>query len=414
MTRLAGLRSRPVAILAAIAFANGVVAAVTFGAAAAGPLLRSTLEIGTGHLGVVLAAPGLGLMLGTFLWGELADRLDERRILIIAFLLFSAAAVVGAAAIDHRSTAGFTGSLVALGAFGSAAHSAGGRAITSAFPPDRIGLVLAIRHTAMPVGGAVGGVVLPTLARAHGFTAPMVGFAGFGVLVAAALAIALPRRTGIAARVRAAREHAHDALERLTVRAHSPLRDRGMWLLCIGGSSMAFVQLGAGAFLTTQLTDEAGLTITAAAATFTAMQLVGAVLRIALGVWSDRVASRVAMLRAIATVAFLVLVPMLVTLDGRIDGLLLVVALGVVTSCNGVAVAAASVLAPAGRTGATLGMQTTGNALAGTIAPVLLGTLLASLGWRAFDLCLLVVLAAGIVSLTLLDRTAHPSSVATA
>lgn len=384
---------RAAAVLAAVAFANLAVAVLHFGLAAAAPLLRTELGLGTAGIGLLLSAPPLGLMLGTFVWGELADRLSERRVLTAAFVGFTASCLGASLAAGPQSLPVFGTLLLAAGAFGSAAHSAGGRAISAVFPPERHGLVLAIRHTAIPLGGAAGGVLVPSVAATAGLGAAVRVVVVLGALAAAGVALVIPssRLAGAAPR---------------EVPGPSPVRHRPLWLLAIGASSLAFVQLGVGSFLTLHLVEEAGISLAAAAAVFAATQLLGAIGRVALGFWSDRVASRIGMLRAVAVVTALLVGASAASGTDRAEGALLAAALVVVTSCNGVVVAAAASLAPAGRTGATLGMQTTFNAAACTIAPIILGAVLAAVGWSGVQAVLLAALALSLGCLGRLTRIA--------
>ncbi len=374
-----------------------MVAALHFGLAAAAPLLRSDLDLDTATLGLLLATPPLGLMLGTFLWGELADRLDERHVLTTAFVGFTIATGLAAVAYHAGSTIWLGIALLASGAFGSAAHSAGGRAIAAAWPVERHGLVLSIRHTAIPIGGAIGGLLVPGLAQAHGFATAIGVMAVLGAFAAAGVWLAIP-----STRMIATAGHPVEA-------GGSPLRELRLWLLCVGCASLAFVQLGIGSFLTIQLVGEADLSITTATAIFTTSFLVAAAGRVVLGIWSDRLGNRLVVLRRVAIVTGLLLLPTLVGVSSRMDGALYVLALVVVTSCNGVAVAVASTLAPPGRTGATLGMQTTCNAAACTIAPVVLGAALEFGGWRTFEVVLLAVVVLSLTCLAALRRvTSRP------
>jgi sugar phosphate permease len=380
-------------VLASVAFANLVVAALHFGLAASAPLLRDELELDASQLGLLLAAPAVGLMLGTFMWGELADRFSERLILGGAFVGFAAACAVAARAFDDGAVA-FGASILVAGAFGSAAHSAGGRAISAAFPVERHGLVLSIRHTAIPLGGAIGGVAVPMLARHVGMADAIAVMATFGALAAVGVGLAVP---SIVLR-------SDEAGAAPDVGGRSPLRERTLWLLCIGCASMAFVQLGVGSFLTVQLVGAAKVDLSIAVWVFTAAQVVGAAGRVVLGIWSDRATSRVSVLRAVALVALLLLAPTLLGATDLADGILYALAVVAVTMSNGVSVAAAASFAPAGRTGATLGMQTTCNAAAAAIAPIVLGALLEHAGWRGFEACVLAVLLLGVASLSLLVR----------
>lgn len=379
------------ATLGAVAFGNLVVAALHFGLAAAAPLLREDLELTSGQLGILLATPAIGLMLGTFGWGVLADRTSERRVLTGAFVGFAAATAVAATHADAANVVYFGMALLVSGCFGSAAHSAGGRAISASFAPERHGLVLSIRHVAIPVGAALGGIVVPIVVRDAGLGAAAWTAAFAGVVAAALLAIAVPSSRTRAARV---------AREQVTS-GPSPLRVLPIWLLAAGAAGLSFVQLGIGSFLTVQLVDRAGMTVVAAAAVFTAAQLGGAAGRVVLGLWSDRAGSRIEVLRAVAVVSLVSVLASLVVPDARAAAFLQAVALVVVTSCNGVVVAVAASIAPEGRTGATLGMQTTANAAACSVAPIVLGVVLgAGAGWTAFTAVLLGSLVLSLVALS--------------
>jgi MFS family permease len=253
--------------------------------------------------------------------------------------------------------------------------------------------VLSIRHTAIPIGGAIGGLLVPWIAQDRGFSAAIALMAGLGAVAAAGVWLAIPSTRIVAS--------AGPPIES----GGSPLREMRLWLLCVGCASLAFVQLGIGSFLTIQLVGQADLSITTATTIFTVSFLVAAAGRVVLGVVSDRIGNRLAVLRRVAIVTGLLLLPTLLGVDPRMDGALYVLALVVVTSCNGVAVAVASSLAPPGRTGATLGMQTTCNAAACTAAPVVLGAALEFGSWRAFEVVLLVVVVLALACLAALRRS---------
>ncbi len=384
------------AVLCAVAFGNLIVAGLHFGLAAAGPAVRSDLQLTTGMLGVVLAAPAIGLMLGTYGWGVLADRTSERRVLTGAFAGFAVSAWAASQLVDPGRVAPFTLALLASGAFGSAAHSAGGRAISAAFPPRRHGLVLSIRHVAIPVGAAIGGVLVPWLVRHAGIDGAVETFAIGGIVATILLAALVPSSRG--ARARAA--HAAET----SARGASPLRLPAMWLLAVGAGSLAFVQLGIGSFLTLQLVDRADLRLALAAGIFTGAQLLGAAGRIVLGVWSDRSGDRTRVLQLVAATSGLLVAASIVVPGMLATAMLQALALVVVTSCNGVVVAVAASLAPTGRTGETLGMQTTANAAACSIAPILLGIVLQQSGWFSYELVLTAVLVTSSIALARLRR----------
>ncbi|MCW2927481.1 MAG: putative MFS-type transporter, partial [Thermoleophilia bacterium] len=198
-------RAGRIRMLLTIGMANALVAFVHFGLAAAGPVLRGGLDIGNAGLGWLLASAPAGLMFGTFAWGHLADQIGERRALTIAYSI-ATATLTGAALVGGsiwRDSATLASSpwllvllcilLVATGAAGSAAHSAGGRAIVEAFPPHMHARVLAIRHTFIPLGGTVGGVTMPSLLRHGGLGWALAGAALFAAALAVALSLSVPR-----------------------------------------------------------------------------------------------------------------------------------------------------------------------------------------------------------------------------
>lgn len=393
-------------MLLTIGMANALVAFVHFGLAAAGPVLRAGLDIGNGGLGWLLASAPAGLMLGTFAWGHLADQIGERRALTIAY---SAATVILAAAAFVASRIWSDGPrlaahpellvllcvlLVATGAAGSAAHSAGGRAIVEAFPPHMHSRVLAIRHTFIPLGGTVGGVTMPSLLRATGLGTALAGAAVFALLLAFALARAVPRE--LPTRL----DGEGVALET----GPSPLRVPRLWLLGGSCSMLALTQLALVSFLAVFLVDDAGLAAATAGAVFAGSQVIGAVARIAMGDLADRIGDPMLILGAVAAVT-LVLLAAALAAPAHLAGFLLAGALLVSTSWNGVAVAAAARLAPDGRTGSTLGMQTTMFATMGVLAPIVVGAVLARASWSPVLAAGIVALAAALVGFTALRRS---------
>ena len=165
----------------------------------------------------------------------------------------------------------------------------------------------------------------------------------------------------------------------------------------------ALVQLGLVSFLTTFLVDEAGHRVAVAATIFSIAQLLGAVGRITLGDISDRVGNPLVVLRTLAVLGVALAAVALVT-PARIEGVVLAVMLMLFTSWNGVAVAAAARMAPLGRMGATLGMQTTMNAAMGVVAPIAVGAMLSGAGWPLVETCALAAFVLAGAGLLVLAR----------
>ena len=79
-----------------------------------------------------------------------------------------------------------------------------------------------------------------------------------------------------------------------------PLRDPDIWRLSLGTGSVVLAQLSVLSFLALYLHEERGWSVGAAALALAGVQLGGAIARVAAGAWSDRLASRIRPLRALA------------------------------------------------------------------------------------------------------------------
>jgi sugar phosphate permease len=132
------------------------------------PTLRDEYALSLGEIGVLLASERVGTTLALLPWGLAADRFGERIVLSVG-LTASAAFIVGAAFAESF------GALLALlalaGAAGASVNSSSGRAVLHWFDERERGLALGVRQTAIPVGGLVGALALPSLVDAGGIAA---------------------------------------------------------------------------------------------------------------------------------------------------------------------------------------------------------------------------------------------------
>src|SRR5207342_1354409 len=145
-------------------------------------------------------------------WGLVADRVDERW--VIATGLTGAGAMLVVASTTQTFGA-VTVVLVLVGALGASVNAASGRAIMAWFPASELGLALGVRQTAIPIGGALGAVLLPTLAATGGTRAAFLFLAGACAAGAAVAAIFVRRG-----------EEPEPDLEDIA----SPVRDPRMWV----------------------------------------------------------------------------------------------------------------------------------------------------------------------------------------
>jgi sugar phosphate permease len=330
------------------------------------PVLRDEHDLSLVQIGVVLDSLWIGTLLTLLLWGLLADRIGERLVLAAGLSL------CGVALIAAGSAAGFE-SLILLvglaGAAGASVNAASGRAVMQWFPAAERGFALGVRQTAIPVGGLISALVLPSLALRSAFVfLAALCFAGavFGLAV-----------------IRERKGAADDSeLEARTIAA--TLRDHRLWLLCVASGFYLVAQLAVMGFLVLFLHDERGLSDGAAAGVLAAVQVVAAALRIGGGRWSDRLGSRIEPLRLVGLASALTLALAAAVLSAPLAVLVpaFVLAGGLAMAWNGLSFTAAAEIAGRSRAGAALGMQQSALAAAGAIVPPAFAAVVAASSWR--------------------------------
>lgn len=365
------------AVLAAVMVAQAGSSALTLGIPALGPHLRETFDLSLAGLGLVLTAPTAGYCLTTLAWGQIADRIGERWV-IVAGLTGSAALLAGAATAG--STMELTAWLFAAGALGACAPAASGRAVAAWFPPSQRGLALSLRHTSPMVGGAIGAAMLPIAASIDGTRGAMIALAVLSALGALSAGIGVRDAPGYA--------HVTTAARRA---ARPPYRDRILWMIALGCLLVIVAQAALLRFQTSYLHDERGWSQGAAGALLSVTLLGAAAARVVAGVVSDRRGRRIRVLRGQAAWAGVCLAGAagLLWLPSSIAASLLVAATVLTMAGNGVAYAAVAEHAPQ-RTGEALGFHSTVLIVGVTATPPLFGLIAGQIPWSVA----LVLLAA--------------------
>jgi sugar phosphate permease len=309
------------------------------------PALRADgLSLLAGSL--LVSAPIAGLLLTLILWGAAADRYGERVVIVsgvgaAAVLLCVAAAVSGAAALGAM--------FVLTGACAASVNAASGRVVMGWFPAQERGLAMGTRQTAQPLGVALAALGLPPLAAAHGAHAALLFPAGLCALAALLVLVLVtdPPRP----------PRAPDALP-----ARSPYRGSSSLARVHLASAMLVVpQFAVSTFTLVYLVGQRHWDAATAGRVVFGFQLAGAVGRVATGVWSDRVGSRLRPMRqlAVASAALMLLIAL-----GASSWLWLVVAgfaaASIVTVAdNGLAYVSVAELAGREWSGRALGAQNT-------------------------------------------------------
>jgi sugar phosphate permease len=374
-------------ILALGTGAQAAYSATFLGIPVLAPALRAKYGLTLPEVGLVIATANLGSVVTLLPWGLLADRVGERFVLSTG-LTGAAIALTGAAFAPSFGV--LVVALTAAGASGASVNAASGRAVMGWFGAGQRGFALGIRQTAVPIGGIVVALVLPPIVDVWGVR---------GGLIALALGCFATAMAGLAGLREAPAAH-----EELRDVGH-PLRDGRIWRLSVGSAFVIAAQASILGFVVLFLHGERGLSTAAAAGVFALMQVIGAVLRIAAGRWSDRVRARIAPLRQLCFgLAATLLVSAILTGAPLAVLLPALVAAGALSlSWNGLSFTAAAELAGRARSGAAIGFQQTALSVSyAATAPVFAAVVDAG-SWRlGFALAALMPLAGA----TLLRRLA--------
>jgi sugar phosphate permease len=346
-------------------FAAAGYAAVPLGLSAIAPEVASAYDLSVEHVGLLFGLSALGQVVLLLPWGLAADRFGER--VVIATGLSATAAALAVAA-GTTTFAALLAALTAAAAFGASAPAGSGRAVMQWFARSQRGLALGIRQTAIPAGGAAAALTLPAVTAAGGVDAAFLTLAGVCLVCAIVGAVAL--REGPA--------H-EDELHELG----RPLHDRRIWILCIGSAFVLVAQIAIMNFVVLFLHDARGVDTAQAAVVLAGVQVIGGVLRVSGGRWSDRRGRRVPLFRhlALALAAAMAAVAALTEASLWILVPVLLVAGGLGMSWNGLSFTAAAEIAGRRRAGAAVGFQQTVLAVGSVVTPIAFAAVAAG-SWR--------------------------------
>ena len=324
--------------------------------------------------------------------------------------LLQLGALVGTAAVLAVTTANWWILLIAsffIGVGYGPSPPAGSEILTRAAPKGRRSLIMSIKQSGVPLGGALAGLLLPPIAERAGWRASL--------LVAAALSL-------IAALCvqpwRATLDHARDTTRPPTLgNLFSPANLKapfvvlwdipGMLPVTFAGFCFACVQGCLLTFFVTQLTTEIGFSLGVAGAAFSAMQFSGTFARVAMGWLADKLGGpRALMLLSLGSAVMIFVVSRiavdwpfwLITLVGLVVGT-------TSTSWNGVYLAEVARLAPPGRVGDATSGSTFFTFSGYLLAPILFALALPQVG--NYGACFAVLSAIALLAVPALWRYAQ-------
>ncbi len=353
----------------AFVFINGVAFLI--------PALEEDRGAHLAEAGLLSSMPSFGMVATLILWGYLLDRVGERIVLTVGSALTAGAAF---AACNAHSTVAFAVWLFVGGMAAASCNSAGGRLVSGWFPPEQRGLAMGVRQTAQPLGIALGALVIPILAeRSRSAVSGMI----FPAVLCAAAAV-----LSVVAIKDPPRKERADASEQELANPY-----RRSWVLRRIHATSALLmvpQTMTVTFMLIWLIANYRCSIFAAGCVVTVSQVLGAVGRILVGRWSDRVGSRLRPVRMMAVAGVLIMAALAFA-----DHLHLFIAVPLMVSVaivsaldNGLESTAITEYAGPFWSGRSLGLQNTYQRLMAAGAPPVLGDLIAGSGYPlAFALC---------------------------
>lgn len=368
--------------------ANASFSATFSGIPATAVVLRQGYHLSNAQLGVALGLLGLGVALSELPWGLLTDRWGDRRVLLIglgatAAWLFAMAMLVVPTRAGIPDVMLLSASLLFAGLLGGSVNGSSGRAIMAWFRESERGFAMSVRQTAVPLGGGLGALVLPSLALAFGFAAV------FGLLAAASALSALFAWRWL--HEPPAQDHGNVAST--AVAGPAPLRNIEVWRIATAIGLLCFPQVAVLTFASVFLHDFAALGTAAISASLAAVQTGAMVMRVWSGRFTDRHGNRRRFLRscsALSALAFAILWVLVLASPAMPGGqsfliavlpLVLIVAGISVSAWHGVAYTELATLAGAGHVGTALSLANTFVFIGFFLVPVAIPGLLHLWSW---------------------------------
>ncbi|WP_202302961.1 MFS transporter [Mesorhizobium sp. 131-2-1] len=363
--------------------ANAGFSATFSGVPATAVVMRQGYHLDNASLGLALGLLGLGVALSELPWGVLTDRWGDRRVLLTglgatAAWLFAMAMLVVPTKGAIPGVTLLSASLLVAGLLGGSVNGSSGRAIMGWFREGERGFAMSIRQTAVPLGGGLGALVLPSLASGFGFAAV------FGLLAAVSALSAFlawrwlheppAERGGQAA---------------ATTAGPAPLRNIEVWRISSAIGLLCFPQVAVLTFASVFLHDFAAMGTMAISLSLAAVQTGAMVMRVWSGRFTDRHGNRRPFLRlcsALSALAFAVLWLLVVAAAGQPAltaalPVVLVVAGIAVSAWHGVAYTELATLAGPGHVGTALSLANSFVFVGFCLVPIAIPGLLHLWSW---------------------------------
>lgn len=326
------------------------------------PFVRAEFHLSLAAAGILVNFPFVGMMLALLVVGMAVDRFGDRPVLVTGGLLAGCAAATGALIHPFWPWLG----LLLLAGLGAACSTpAGTVAVRSAFPVSMHGTVMSLRQTAVPIGGLLSALALPSAALAFGWRPALLAVGLAAILAAVTCSLLYREATGM----------------RRPAPPPAPFRRLARpGLVAAGGVGilMMAAQTSIISYTVLFLVQAHHMSVAAAGAVLAVTQLSGATGRVVWGAVSDRLlSSNRAPAVALACLTGGLGVFVLAVLPGDAPMPLLVAAVAVTgfgaMGWNGVQVSLFSELAPPGLEGRAVGFGLTMQQPGIVAAPLVFG-----------------------------------------
>ncbi len=262
-------------ILALIMAAQTMANVGPLGIPAIAPLIRDNLGLSTAQAGSFLSAYYIGPSLMSLPAGRMADRWGVARTMVLGQVVIA----LGLFAVGGSVSFMLLSVLMMLAGTGyGMLNPTTAKAVMIWFPRRHRATVVGLKQVGLPLGGAVGALVMPPLALSIGWR-PAVALSASVIACLAVLTWALYRDP--------------PGFEAETTRAGGGslgevLRNRDLWLLAISTLVFAGMQTVWMSYLVLYLRDVVAMPLVTAARVLVLAQLTGMVGRVVFGVLSDR------------------------------------------------------------------------------------------------------------------------------
>jgi nitrate/nitrite transporter NarK len=246
------------------------------GLGALGPALQAALGLDAAQVGLAMSAAQTTPIAGLLIAGLLLDRFSERLIVGLGATMVAASLFVAARAQTYSEILSW---LVVASIGYCTVQPGGGKVVAAWFSPDTRGLAMGVRQAGLPLGAALGALILPAAAARHGWRAAF-DLGALAALLSGLLfallyrppPVALPERTRTKGQWR----------ERLaTIGPRLPA-------ISLPGAALVSVQFCLTVYLPLDLRDRFAIPVETGVTLLFAAQFAGALARILLALWSDR------------------------------------------------------------------------------------------------------------------------------